>query len=402
MKRTTTMNQAPATPGRDSRRSWRSRGLAHGLLVAALALALAACDGQLTFLTDDPDAPRDLAASYYNRGVDLTWRMGSRWDGEPFRVYGKRVSDVDYFFIAEVTSCIESECVYRDINVRGGVSYEYYVAAVDLNSGLETASDHAVEVWVPEPIPPAVPELLETVALDGAAYLRWDDSPAAEDDFLAYRIYASAEGGYFFVGETDSPGFVDFLAENGHTTTYFVTSLDDQGHESNGSEAVDCTPRLDYTGDIMYTHQDVPSASGFRFQESEDLQAVMAGDSEHRHFRLEADPHGLWMVPGPNARIFPEARWTTALKCGPGADSDCESWEYAPTSGYTSARVVLDPGYTYMFRVPGDDGEVRFGALRATITGVDQEGDELIVFDWAYQTQPGNPNLDRVGGMAGK
>ena len=370
-------------------------------LGAAGALALSACDGQLTFLTDDPDAPRDLAASYYNRGVDITWRMGPGWDGEPFRVYGKRVSDVDYFFIAEVTSCIESECVYRDINVVGGVSYEYYVAAVDLDSGLETASDNAVEVWVPEPVPPAVPERLEAVALDDAVYIRWDDAPAAEDDFLAYRIYASAEGGYFLIGETDSPGFVDFLAENGHTTTYFVTSLDDQGHESDGSEAVDCTPRLDYTGDIMYTHQDVPAASGFRFQETEDVQAVMAGDSEDRHFRLEADAQGLWMIPGPNARIFPESRWTTALKCGPGADADCESWERAPTSGYTSARVGLDPGHTYMFRVPGDDDETRFGALRATITGLDQEGDELIVFDWAYQTQPGNPNLDRIGDTGG-
>lgn len=370
-------------------------------LAVAGVLAVGACDGQLTFLSDDPDAPRDLAAYYYNRGVDLTWRMGPRWGGEPFRVYGKRVSDADYFFIAEITSCIESECVYRDINVVGGVTYEYYVAAVDLDSGLETASEHAVEVRVPEPVPPAVPERLETVALDGAAYIRWDDSPAAEDDFLAYRIYASAEGGYFLVGETDSPGFVDFLAENGYTTTYFVTSLDDQGHESDGSEAVDCTPRLDYTGDIMYTHQDLPTASGFRFQESEDVQAVMPGNSEDRHFRLEADAQGLRMVPGPNARIYPEARWTTALKCGPGADSDCESWERAPTSGYTSAPVALEPGLTYMLRVPGDDGDTRFGALRATLTGVDQEGDELIVFDWAYQTQPGNPNLDRVGGAAG-
>lgn len=362
----------------------------HLALGVAGVLALGACDGQLTFLTDDPDAPRDLAALYYNLGVDLTWRMGPRWDGESFRVFGKRTSDIDYFFIAEVTSCIESECVYRDINVRGGASYEYYVAAVDVDSGLETPSDHAVEVWVPDPVPPAVPERLETVALDGAAYIRWDDAPANEEDFLAYRIYASAEGGYFLVGETDSPGFVDFLAENGYTTTYFVTSLDDQGHESDGSEAVDCTPRLDYTGDVMYTHQDVPAASGFRFQELEDAQAVMAGDSERRHFRLEADARGLWMVPGPNARIYPESRWTTTLKCGPAADSDCESWELAPTSGYTSARVALDPGFTYMFRVPGDDGDTRFGALRATITGVDQEGAELIVFDWAYQTQAGN------------
>ena len=370
-----------------------------GLLFAvAVGVLPTACeDFEITYVTDEPDAPRDLTASYYNRGVDLSWGLGPDWNGEPFRVYGKRESDIDYYFIAEVTSCIDSRCVYRDINVKSGVSYEYYVAAVDPDTGVETPSDYAVEVWVPEPVPPPVPEHLETVALDGAAYLHWDDSPSLEEDFLAYRVYASAEGGYYLVGETDSPGFVDLLATNGHTTSYFVTSLDDQGHESDGGEAVECTPRRDYTGEVMYSHQDVPTASGFRFQETEDAQAVMAGDNEHRHFRLERNSQGLWMMPGPNARVHPESRWTTSLKCGPGADQDCESWELAPRSGYSTARAALDPGYTYMFRVPGDDGETRFGALRATIIGVDQEGDELIVFDWAYQTQPGNPNLSRVG-----
>ncbi|MYG35659.1 MAG: hypothetical protein F4205_09205 [Gemmatimonadetes bacterium] len=375
-----------------------------GLLIAVVAsVPQAACDEDfgITYVADEPDAPRDLTGSYYNRGVDLSWRLGPDWNGEPFRVYGKRVSDADYFFIAEVTSCIDAVCVYRDINVRAGVTYEYYVAAVDPDTGVETPSEYAVEVRVPEPVPPPVPERLQTVALDGAAYLHWDDSPALEDDFLAYRIYASADDGYYLVGETDSPGFVDLLATNGHTTSYFVTSLDDQGHESDGSEAVDCTPRLDYAGEIMYAHGDVPSASGFRFQESEDAQAVMAGDSEDRHFRLESDRQGLWMVPGPRARIHPESRWTTSLKCGPGADPDCESWEIAPRSGYSTARAALDPGYTYMFRVPGDDGETRFGALRATIIGVDQEGDELTVFDWAFQTQPGNPRLSRTAGTSG-
>lgn len=377
------------------KRDWRT-----GLLIAVVAGVLpTACeeDFDITYVPDEPDAPRELAASYYDRGVDLSWRLGPDWDGEPFRVYGKRVSDRDYFFIAEVTSCIDGRCVYRDINVTGGVGYEYYVAAFDPDTGVETASDHAVEVWVPEPIPPPVPERLKTIALDGAAYLHWDDSPSLEGDFLAYRVYASAEDGYYLVGETDSSGFVDLLASNGHTTSYFVTSLDDQGHESDGSEVVNCTPRIDYAGEIMYAHQDMPSASGFRFRETVDVEAVIAGDSEHRHFRLERDGRGLWMVPGPRARIHPESRWTTSLKCGPGADQDCESWELAPKSGYSTARAALDPGYTYMFRVPGDDGRARFGALRATIIGVDQEGDELVVFDWAYQTQPGNPNLSTVG-----
>jgi len=367
--------------------------------VACLAVSLASCDDfDFTYVPDEPDAPRDLAASYYNRGVDLSWGLGPDWNGETFRAYGKRVSDREYFYIAEVTSCTNGQCYYRDVNVRGGVSYEYYVAAVDPDTGAETPSAHAVEVWVPQPIPPPVPTDLEAVALDAAVYLHWDDSPSLEDDFLAYRVYLVSQGEYYLLAETDSPGFLDLLAPNGHTATYFVTSLDDQGHESDGGEVVDCTPRPDYVGEVMYAHQDVPSASGFRFRETEEVQAVMPGTDPDRHFRLERVGQRLWMVPGPRARIHPESRWSTALKCGPGSDADCESWERAPVSGYATDRIALDPGYTYMFRVPGDDGETRFGALRATIVGVDQDDNELIVFDWAYQTQPGNPNLSHSAG----
>ena len=369
--------------------------------VTAIAVSLAGCDGDFLVVSDEPDAPRDLEASYYDGGVDLSWRLGSGWDGEAFRVYGKRVSDAEYFFIAEVTSCSEDRCGYRDTNVRPGVTYEYYVAAVDSGSGIETASDYSVEVFVPRPVPPPVPEGVEAVALDHAVYIRWNDNPASEDDFAAYRIYISYADGDYLAGETDSPGFIDFLAENGRTSTYFVTSVDDQGHESDGSDEALCTPRPDYTGEVMYAYRDVPSSAGFRFQESDALQAVMAGDSDDRHFRLEADAAGLWLVPAPGAWVHTESRWTTALKCGAGADLDCLSWELAPMSGYSSRPAVLDVGATYMFRVPGDDGETRFGALRASTTGVDQDGHELIVFDWAYQTQAGNPNLTHAVGSSG-
>ena len=133
------------------------------------------------------------------------------------------------------------------------------------------------------------------------------------------------------------------------------------------------------------------------FRESDDVAAIVSGDAEERHFRVEGGADALWIVPGSRARVHREAVWTTALKCGPGADADCVSWETAPLSGYSSDPVALAPGYTYMLRVPGDDGEVHFGAVRPSIAGFDQDGDELVVFDWAYQPLAGNPSLDRAG-----
>ncbi len=357
---------------------------------------LAGCDEDFLFF-EDPDAPRDLAGWYYNRGIDLSWRLGPQWNDEIFRVYGKRVRDADYFLIAEVTSCIDGGCIYRDINVESRTTYEYYVAAVDLASGTETPSERAVEIRVPEPIPPPVPEAVAAIALDHAVYLHWDDSPAREDDFSVYRVHAVTDDDVFVLGETDSPAFLDALADNGVTQTYLVTAVDDQGHESEDSRRVSATPRVDYTGEVIYSHQDLAAQSGFRFQRVESATAIAAGDAADRHLRFEHDRQGPRLVPGPLARIHPEFRATSALKCGPGADADCTSWERAPLSGYSSAPVPLSPGYTYMVRLTGEDGATRFGALRPVLLGTDQRGHRLAVFDWAFQPQPDNPALDAVG-----
>ena len=207
--------------------------------------------------------PGDLEGRYYAGAVDLSWRLSPGWNGEAFRVYGKRASDPDYFFIAEVTSCIDDVCVYHDINVRAEVTYEYYVSAVNPDTGEETASNYSVEVYVPRPVPPPVPDAVEAVALDNSAYVRWYDGASAEDDFAFYRVYVADEDSEYLVGETDSPGFLDFLAENGRTASYFVTSVDDLGHESEASEIASCTPRPDYTGEVMYSYQDVAASAGF-------------------------------------------------------------------------------------------------------------------------------------------
>lgn len=370
------------------------------VVLGVAVLSVGGCDGAFVVGGNTPSPPENLEGLYYDRGVDLYWEMGSGWDGETFRVYGRRITDADYFLIAEVTSCSEGECLYRDINVRPDRTYEYYVAAADPDTGEEAASDYSVEIFVPLPVAPPVPEGIEAVALDNAVYLRWSENSASDEDFVAWRVYFVGEESDQYLGDTDSPGFIDMLAANGNTATYFVTSIDYQGHESDASAIVETTPRPDYTSEIMYPYESKPEASGFRFQETDAVEAVMDGDDPDRHFSVESDSDGLWFVPGPGAYIHPTRRQTSALKCGPGADPDCTSWEKAPTSGYGSSDVRLEAGYTYMFRVPGDDGEMRYGAVRPSHSGGCQEG-YIIIFDWAYQTQAGNPQLSQAGGSGG-
>jgi hypothetical protein len=55
--------------------------------------------------------------------------------------------------------------------------------------------------------------------------------------------------------------------------------------------------------------------------------------------------------------------------------------------------MPLYPQSTYVLRVEGDDGQLHYGAIRVDLLGYDQDGAAIMIFDWAYQLQPGNPNL---------
>ncbi len=362
--------------------------------VLLAAIGLGACQSDTILVSGDgPAAPRALNASYYAGAVTVTWELGPAWDGEAFRVYSKRLSDADYFFIAEVTNCSAGFCSYADQNIVGGVTYEYYVSAVDPVTGVETASDYSVEVPVPVASAPSAPNAVEVIALDGANYIRWSDVAREASDFSFYRVYLDSSDGSFLLGETDSEAFLDELAVNGGTYSYFVTALDDQGHESDGSAAADGTPRPDFTGEYLYAFSDRSDRSGFRFQEDESADPVVTGGDSGRHFRLEIDSNGWWLVPGPNATAFPQGFVTTALKCGPGSDQGCVDLSVAPTSGYSTQDVALEPQTSYTLRVRGDDGLTHYAVIRVTLLGFDQDDDALMIFDWAYQLQADNPNL---------
>lgn len=371
------------------RRVWWATG------ALTLLLAAAACEtDSFMYIDEGPAAPRDVAAAYYAGAVTVSWELSSGWNGEPFRVYGRRVTDADYFMMAEVTSCADGFCLYTDTNIVPGQTYEYFVAAVDPNTGVETASQYTVEVYVPHPTPPPDPSGTQVVALDGANYIRWSDNARSASDFSFYRVYlVDDDGTEFLLGETDSEGFLDEIAINGVTSRYFVTAVDDQGHESSGSTVSAGTPRPDFHGEWVYDHFAQPDFSGFRFQADENTDPILPGASSSIHFRLEVDAAGWWLVPGPGAAIYPQAFSTTSLKCGVAADASCVDVPVAPQGGYTFADMELLPQTSYVMRVVGDDNDFHYGVIRVEMLGFDQDDNALMIFDWAYQLQAGNPDL---------
>ena len=364
-----------------------------GMAAVLTILTAAACTDDLVVVDGSiPDAPRALAASYYGGVVTVSWQLGPAWDGEPFRVYSRRVGTSGWSFIAEVTSCFADECVYEDINVAGGVSYDYYVTAVGFD-GTETASANVVRVDVPDPTPPPIPDAPWVVALDGANYVTWGTAARADAGFSHYRVYLDDGTSAFLLGETDSEGFLDLLVENGSTYAYFVSAIDVDGHESQGSVLAEGTPRPDFSGEWVWDYFAVPGSSGFRFAEDELDDPILSGDDAARHFRLETDIDGWWLVPGPNTSVHAFSYATTALKCGPAADEGCVDLSAAPLTDYVTDDIQLAAQESYVLRVVGNDGQLHYGVIRVTLLGFDQNDDPIMIFDWAYQLQPGNPNL---------
>jgi len=340
-------------------------------------------------LVDAPAAPRALTVTYYAGSVTVNWELAPGWDGEAFRVYSKRTTDPDFFFIAEVTSCSGGFCTYEDLNVVTNTTYEYQVSAV--NSGGETFTS-TVSVFVPTFTPPPVPDAPYVIALDGANYLTWGTAARGAADFSFYKVYFDDGASTFLLGETDSEGFLDLLAQNGTTYSYFVTSLDADGHESSGSVLASGTPRPDYHGEWIYAFEDQPTLSGFRFQADEVDNPILSGSDVTRDFRLESDGVQWWLVPGPNAQVNLTSWATTALKCGVAADATCSDVTVAPASNYTTGAVELFASTTYVVRTDEGGGNFNYGAVRVEFLGFDGS-DAIMIFDWSFQLQSNNPNL---------
>lgn len=327
-------------------------------------------------------------------GVQLFWSLPGDWNGEVFRVYGRRSGSGDYLLIATVTSCRERQCVYTDTNVSRGQSYDYFIVAVDERRNVELGESAAVAVQVPGVDAPAVPGGLRAIPLDGGAFLMWDGVGAAK-----YRVFLQGvddEELFVEVGATDGLGYVDTRAENGGVHRYAVAGVghpDEGGYVGRLSETITVIPRPDYHAELIFTQQDSAAASGFRFRTSENDSPIVSGTSSDAQWRLEESGDGLVIVPL-GATEVTDGIFTTDLTCGPGSEGDCEYVAQAPgESAFGDVAVAVSAGNSYVFRVTVG-GQTHYAKIRVQGDAVDGDGRRLVVFDWAYQLVPGETSLN--------
>jgi hypothetical protein len=369
-----------------------------------LLFLLAGCDGERGIVVPRVDPPADVTATYawelhsWQAGepigsprVVLEWSIPAGWQGEPFRIYARGGAG-QFFPIATVTSCAEGVCSYVDTNVQGGSTYEYFVAAVDERSGREQQSAR-LQIAVPVYSAPAPPTDLRVTGLDAMSFLQWRQGQAQR-----FRVLLQEGQTFFDLGETDSQSFLDARATNGVEHRYQIAAIDELGHFSRLSTVGIGVPRPDYHAELLYPREVNAAESGFRFVPSPDVQdPVLPGDSPQAQWRLETVGGEIVIRPLGATRVT-QGTFTTALSCGPGAESDCIDVREAPAaSAFGETPVVAHSAHTYVLRVQSSDNRTHFAKVRVLGTTRDAQARPVLVFDWAYQLRPDDVRLG-VGG----
>jgi hypothetical protein len=361
------------------------------LMLAAAVLPLAACE-DLTGLTADPDAPANVTYQLIPSGdpnaplgVLLSWEMPRSGRANSFNVYSRGSTNGQWNLRATTTSTS-----FHDVGVP---ERQYFVATRDLD-GQEIAESQTVTIDLVSSRLPA-PLGLTSISLNGAVQLSWRGNAvdASNGRFDHYIVYSSAyDGGrgvcaadWAIEGSTVADAFYAGNLTNGVSRCFAVSAVTHDGHESSWSDQRLDTPRFDARNAFVYNTTVRRDSSGFLFFDdvTKKLGVVGASTRTDLDFTLERQADGsLWLVPARTG--------VTMMLYANTPVADLTSIDRAASSGFTNARFEVVPGYAYVFRVMKADG-VHYAAARVAF-----KTDTYVVFDWSYQSAPGNAELNRA------
>lgn len=367
------------------------------LVLVVTALALAACTsadvvgppsglgapGALRYTLEpsgDPAAPE---------GILLRWDASTDTRVANYVVYSRASTTNAWSRRAETTS--------PSFHDTGSPDLQYYVTAQDAGGG-ESARSNVITVDEGNRLP--TPGALATVTLNRAIQLSW--SPNARQGnptrFSYYRVYSTAYDldaagcdnlHWVLEGTTVSEDFLATGLTNGVPRCFAVSTVSRDGHESAFTQPRADTPRYDSRNVLIYTYQRSPGSSGFRFYMASTSQfgLVTTGDRSDIDFRLEGRLDG-------SVFIVPVRAGTRVALGSPTPVTDLTSIGDAPPDNtFTTAAIEAVPGYLYAFISSQSDGS-HYSALRVTHVAA-----EYMIFDWSYQSDHGNPMLNRVPAM---
>lgn len=248
---------------------------------------------------------------------------------------------------------------------------------------------------------PDAPATLGSTTLDGAIALVWSDNAYQSDpsNFQNYRIYSTlydldedrCDSDWTLEGTTVAPEFLVGALTNGVPRCFEVSAVSIDGIEGGRSPIRTDTPRPDARNVVLFAFQSQVEGSGFRFWDDLDndgrvqtteLGLVRDGTSAAIDFVVERDGAGDFFL--------------TPVRSGTGVEyydennpvEDLTGIDFAEDRTYRTSGILAIPGYGYVFETDGGDGFARYGAIRVT-----HVGQSFLIMDWAFQTDPGNPEL---------
>ncbi len=254
----------------------------------------------------------------------------------------------------------------------------------------------------PTGAPPPVPTDLTSTSLSGAIALSWTDNAFTADpnNFQSYRVYSTTfnidvPGGqcgtsWRLEGSTVSPEFIVGALTNGVPQCFAVSSVSVRHVESARSTARGDTPRPDARNVVVYASQVQDAGSGFRFWadlngdgrvDTAELGLVGNGSDPNADFKVDRDGSGALF-------LTPVRLGTTVAAYGSTPVGDLTGIDFAPASGYARGGLEALPGWGYVFQMSPGGGVPHYGSVRTTHVGT-----TFLILDWAYQPDPGNPEL---------
>jgi hypothetical protein len=328
-------------------------------------------------------------------GIVLLWDAVTDPELEIYNVYSRAPGSSEFDLRGSTTST-----TFHDV---GPIDIEYFVTAVN-RDGRESAESDVV--FVDELLALERSSWIESTSLNGAVHLAWSDNPFQNEPegFKHYRVYTtgfSIDDGlcgasWTLEGTTVSPEFLASALTNGVPRCFAVSAVSVEGWEGLWTDPPTAdTPRPDARNVLVTRLGYNVALSGFRFfldangngvADATELGIVTRGDVSDIDFRIVGDGAGGMI-------IEPVRPGTEVALYSTDPSDDLTAIDVAPVTGYSDLPITAEPGFGYVFQMSNGDGFARFGAMWVTHVGQD-----YIIFDWSYQTDPGNPELRIHGG----
>lgn len=342
---------------------------------------------------DELEAPTDLSYQLVPSGdpespdgILLRWIDPGDPAIEVFVIYSRGSSSAGWSRRAATTSTTFHDAGFPHL--------QYYVVSED-GSGDQSRPSNTITVDERNRLP--APATVVSVSLDRAVQLSWSPNARQSDPtmFDYYRVYSTVydldanecEGDLWVLeGTTVSEDFLATGLTNGSPRCFAASTVSRDGHESLWTTPRADTPRYDSRNFLMFAAQHTLASSGFRFHfpSTGALGSILAGDRTDIDFKLERRSDGsVWITPVRSGTRL--ALYSTSPV------EDLTSIDIAPSRDrFSTGAIEAVPGYAYVVETTLSDG-LHYGALRVTHTTAN-----YMIFDWAYQSDPGNPEL-RVG-----